>query len=509
MAQLKTFCLPEKTAWTIGLVNSSKMYMTQETFGNKINANGKTMKKKQMWTLEPSGDGATVCLKSNTGKYLIVDKFGNVTCDSEEKEANDNPKFEMSIMADKSGRLAFKSMSRGYFLGASADELVCTAKTPGQSELWAINLAARPQVNIKSIGRKRFARLSDNKAEIHVDENMPWGSDALFTLQFVEESRKYAIHTSNSKYLKGDGSLSDHLSQDCLFTLELHGENIALMDATGRYLSPGSGSQGVLKTKSDSLATGSDTVTKSEQFALQDSLPQASFQAVSNKKFVSCSIGMDVTANQAEISDNETFQLEFQADSSKWNFRTLQDKYFSVQPGGGIQAGEVRRPEQAPLEFSWQDDGTVALKADSGKFVGAKKSGHLFANMDLLEDNARFFFYLTNRPIMILKCEQGYVGFRMASSVKLDCNKAAYATFQVERAEAGLVHFKGQNGKYWQVSDGGIACDSDTPHGFYLELREPTKVCIKTSSGNYLVEKRNGGFNVGGSDEKDATRWEW
>ena len=89
------------------------MYMTQETFGNKINANGKTMKKKQMWTLEPSGDGATVCLKSNSGKYLIVDKFGNVTCDSEEKEANDNPKFEMSIMADKSGRLAFKSMSRG------------------------------------------------------------------------------------------------------------------------------------------------------------------------------------------------------------------------------------------------------------------------------------------------------------------------------------------------------------------------------------------------------------
>ena len=36
---------------------------------------------------------------------------------------------------------------------------------------------------------------------------------------------------------------------------------------------------------------------------------------------------MDVTANQDEISDNETFQLEFQADSAKWNFRTLQDKY--------------------------------------------------------------------------------------------------------------------------------------------------------------------------------------
>merc|ERR1719229_950690 len=41
--------------------------------------------------LEPSGDGATVCLKSNSGKYLIVDKFGNVTCDSEEKERTTTP----------------------------------------------------------------------------------------------------------------------------------------------------------------------------------------------------------------------------------------------------------------------------------------------------------------------------------------------------------------------------------------------------------------------------------
>ena len=89
------------------------MYMTQETFGNKLNANGKTMKKKQMWILEASGDGATICLKSHLGKYLIVDKFGNVTCDSEEKEENTNPKFEMSIMGDKSGRIAFKSVSRG------------------------------------------------------------------------------------------------------------------------------------------------------------------------------------------------------------------------------------------------------------------------------------------------------------------------------------------------------------------------------------------------------------
>ena len=29
----------------------------------------------------------------------------------------------------------------GYFLGASADELVCSAKNPGNAELWSINMA--------------------------------------------------------------------------------------------------------------------------------------------------------------------------------------------------------------------------------------------------------------------------------------------------------------------------------------------------------------------------------
>merc|ERR1712184_43529 len=177
-------------------------------------------------------------------------------------------------------------------------------------------------------------------------------------------------------------------------------------------------------------------------------------------------------------SNHETFQLEFEPKAGKWAIRTMQDKYFSLQTGGGLQAGETRRANAALLDLNWLEDGAVTFKADNGKFVGAKKSGHLFANVDVLEDNSRFFFYLTNRPILILKCEQGYVGFRMATSVKLDCNKASYATFQVERADGGLVHFKGQNGKYWQVSDGGIACDSETPaHGFYLVLREPTKVC--------------------------------
>ncbi len=47
----------------------------------RINANGKALKKKQVWILEPSGEGESVVLRSHLNRYLAVDQFGNVTCD--------------------------------------------------------------------------------------------------------------------------------------------------------------------------------------------------------------------------------------------------------------------------------------------------------------------------------------------------------------------------------------------------------------------------------------------
>ena len=50
-----------------------------------------------------------------------------------------------------------------------------------------------------------------------------------------------------------------------------------------------------------------------------------------------------MTANQEEISDHETFQLEFEPNVQRWYIRTMQDRYFTLGAGAGIQANETKR----------------------------------------------------------------------------------------------------------------------------------------------------------------------
>ena len=133
-----------------------------------------------------------------------------------------------------------------------------------------------------------------------MEENVPWGENTLFTLEFREDLNEYAVHTCNNMYLMRDGRLvpelskvksrlqtpkylNEHLSQECLFACEYHGGYIALRDQQGLYLSP-IGSRAVLKTRSN-------VVTKDELFSLEDSLPQASFIASSNSRYVSVKQG--------------------------------------------------------------------------------------------------------------------------------------------------------------------------------------------------------------------------
>jgi len=151
----------------------------------------------------------------------------------------------------------------------------------------------------------------------------------------------------------------------------------------------------------------------------------------------------------------------------------------------------------------------MTFLAMNGKYVGAKRSGHLYANCEPDDEHAQFHFYLINRPIMVLKCEQGFVGYK-SNGLRLECNKASYESIRVERREEGVVHFRGQNGKWWAVVGDEVTSDADIPTDFYIELKEPNRIRIKTGSGLYLNAAKNGIFRVGGvASDDDSTLWEF
>ncbi|XP_014674310.1 PREDICTED: protein singed-like [Priapulus caudatus] len=480
--------------WNIGLINSHGKYLTAETFGFKINASGSSMKRKQIWTLEQNGGDSVVSLRSHMGRYMSTDKFGNVTCEAEDC----GPSEGFSIEISKDGRWAFKSVEFGYYFGGVGDNLRCTSKASLTDDvLWSVHLAVHPQVNLRNVNRKRYAHLREE--EMHVDENIPWGRDALVTLELREG--KYAVKTCDDRYLHRDGRLVDEADANTLYRLEFHGGYMALKDCAGRYLTA-VGADGHMKSRNS-------TVTKDELFSVEESHPQASFVAHNGRR-VSTKQGVDLSANQEELTDTEIFQIERVKTSKKWLIRTKQDKYWSLESGGGIQAKSSTISPSCHFDLDWQQNGSVAVKAPNGRYVTAKMNGQLSATIDEPTAKEHFRFQLINRPIMVLRGSHGFVGFKSTASRKLECNKSSHDIIKVEQNEDGSYFLKDRNNHYWHIEDDYFITTEGAPASeFYLELQDHTLMSIRSKSGYYLRGEQSGLFKANGTEIKNDTLWEF
>jgi fascin 1/2 len=314
------------------------------------------------------------------------------------------------------------------------------------------------------------------------------------------------VKASNNQYLKWDGSLVPSPSQETLYTLEIRSgqySGMALKDYRGKYLTT-VGKDAVMQSRNNSF-------TKDELFTLEDSHPQVFITAHNGKK-VSIKQGIDLTANQDELSDRETFQCEYDKQSNQWRFRTTDNKYWSLESASGIQGVGNAQSATTLFTIDWLPDGHVTLCASNNRYVTARMNGSLYAVSDAPTEKEQFYLTVNNRPILVLKCDYGFIGFKLPSNPRIECNKASYDVITLEHTNgtSGNYFFKGHNGLYWNLDDQDmINADCKEGQPFIIELRGLSKFAVKAPNGNYLKGEQNGIVSAKSSDPLKATLWEF
>uniref|UniRef100_H3D9R9 Fascin n=1 Tax=Tetraodon nigroviridis TaxID=99883 RepID=H3D9R9_TETNG len=479
-----------------GLINCGNKYLTAETFGFKINASASSMKKKQIWTLEQSGDDASgnlFCLRSHLGRYIAADKDGNVTGDAE----SPGPESRFLITAHDDGRWSLQSEAHGRYLGGTEDRIICFAQSASVAEKWSVHIAMHPQVNIFSVTRKRY-HLSSKAEEIAIDRDVPWGVDSTITLVFREQ--RYHLQTSDNRFLSSDGALVAAADRSTGYTLEFRSGKVAFRDCGGRYLAP-SGPSGTMKS-GKSVRVGKD-----ELFVLEQSHPQVVLTAA-NERNVSTRQGMDLSANQDEETDQEVFQVEICRENRKCAFRTAAGKYWTLTANGGLQCTASTKSANCYFDIEWRGK-RLTLRAANGKYVAAKKNGQLAATVDAAGESEEFIMKLINRPIIVLRGEHGFIGCRKVTGT-LDSNRSSYDYFTLEFRDGAYslhsldVAFQLVFSVTSQTGAGG------SPFPFFLLFFFIYYHFVRHAADNkYLRGDHAGVLKANADDLESATLWEY
>ncbi|KAA0705210.1 Fascin-2 Retinal fascin [Triplophysa tibetana] len=475
-----------------GLINYENRYLTAEAFGFTVNASATSLKKKQTWTLEQDQENQVVFLRSHLGRYLATDKDGKISCDREVPD----PDCRFLIVPQSDGRWALQSEPHLRYFGGSAEYLSCFAQIVGEIEQWTVHLALHPQASMLSVPRKRYVHLSIAEDKLCTGRDIPWGVDSLITLVYLEG--KYCLKTCDNRFLRNDSKLVIDNEPNTCFTLELKSGKLAFKDSEGKYITP-MGPTGTMKSGRCS------TPWKDELFDLEESHPQVVFQGA-NKKYVSIRQGVSVSANQNDETDMETFQMEIDKDTKKCMFRTNGGNYWTLVSHCGILASATEAQENTMFDIEWLGR-RIALRASNGKYVSTKKNGHLAAVSDSVGEDEMFVLKLINRPILVLRGENGFVCHHKTSNT-LDANRSVYDIFSLLFND-GAYQIKSGKGKFWYVSSSGLVCtDGDKPEDFIFEFLVYGRVGIKAQNGKYLRGDQGGTLIANGINVDNFSLWE-
>jgi len=103
----------------------------------------------------------------------------------------------------------------------------------------------------------------------------------------------------------------------------------------------------------------------------------------------------------------------------------------------------LERSPSGLFTIEWLEDGSVGIRATNGRYVTARMNGSLYGVSDSLGDRERFIMTIINRPLLVLRCDYGFVGFRTPNNPRYECNKAYYDVIYVEQSNSPAYYLKG------------------------------------------------------------------
>ncbi|XP_062585355.1 protein singed-like [Saccostrea cucullata] len=480
--------------WKVGLINVQEKYLTADGYGNKVNASGTALRQKQMWTIEFHED-ETVYIRSYSRNYISVDRLGNVTCDA--KERGEEQQFSLTYATDGSARWAFQNKKLKQFLAGMDEKIDCLAKKATEEDLslWTVPFAMHPQVTLFAMFSKKFA-LADSK-NVQIGGDKAWGAHALFTMEFY--CGKYQIKTPDNRYLCKDGSLVQTHGKDTVFGIEIHQiddrkfQGLAFKDNEGKFLST-SGPTGILKSFQKNLK-------REGLFRLQQSHPQVSIVGPGGKM---ATVGMEVMMKKLiqDPTNSEIFQLEYESKKKKWSIETYDGTFWGVGPNGQLNTNSKSVSEDTLFEIIWLSNGKVSIKGPNGKRLVSKGTGNLVANLPEDVEDEGFQIRIQNRPVVVLRCDFGFIGIKTATGSNKDeyiCTKPTPSVITLNQMEDGRYSLQSENGKYWCINlqTGGhptIKANSAEPVPFVIEFRDTNAITILAPNERYMVCDKVGHF---------------
>merc|ERR1712168_995146 len=113
----------------------------------------------------------------------------------------------------------------------------------------------------------------------------------------------------------------------------------------------------------------------------------------------------------------------------------------AAQQGSGIQANGNNSDPNGLFTLEYLEDGQVAIKAANGKYITAKMNGSLAATCENVDKNERFFMTIINRPILVLRCNWGFIGVKTQANPQLHCNKSVHDELHLEHTSGESSHY--------------------------------------------------------------------